>query len=149
MKAVEQLTIAQTMAAARLVALMLNDRDEWQNNAITTTDYELAMRHNLDDAAKIFEMTTRRPSTKQLIEKVDFVQSHKTGSLPSYLDAQTITETLGFEPGHGDEDKVTMQWDFEFNGVPCSIWDYKGNRWSTFGPAEVFETLFPAARVAA
>lgn len=54
---------AKTEANARLIAVapeqnsllerMVNDRAAWQRGEIGTTDYELAMRHNLDDAVRL------------------------------------------------------------------------------------------------
>ena len=69
--------------------------------------------------------------------------SHKTGSLSSKLSLGTIIQILGFAPNvDDDESKVTASWGFKVDGVYCAIWDYKGSRWSTFGPREKFIALF-------
>ena len=69
---------------------------------------------------------------------------YRTGKLSDELSPIAITEILGFEPNVDDDpDKVENSWGFTVDGVRCAIWDYKGCQWSTFGPAEIFETLFP------
>ncbi len=70
--------------------------------------------------------------------------SHRTGSLSATLTPAEIKAKLGFGPNIDDDpDKVTMSWGFTVDGVPCGIWDYYRNRWSTFGPHDVFAKLFP------
>jgi hypothetical protein len=74
--------------------------------------------------------------------------AHRTGALYD-INVKTITDILGFNPNvQDDPDKVEHSWGFEVDGQYCGIWDYKhSNEWgqfSTFGPAEVFEKLFPA-----
>jgi hypothetical protein len=55
-----------------------------------------------------------------------------------------ITKILGFEPNVLDDPyKVKYSWGFTVDGVRCGIWDYKGDRWSFFGPEEVAKKLFP------
>ncbi len=77
---------------------------------------------------------------------------HKTGELSSQLGEYEINSALGFQPNIADDDsKVEFSWGFDaFEEVDgeivrhaCGIWDYYGNRWSTHGPREVFEQLFP------
>lgn len=69
----------------------------------------------------------------------------KTGTLASSLTVKQINEVLGFPPNcEDDPDKVKHSWGFKLeNGEPCGIWDYKGTKWSTSGPDNVFEYLFP------
>ena len=76
--------------------------------------------------------------------RFDFFPTYKSGSLPDWLPHESISAQLGFEPetDPDDDGKVTMQWDFTVDGFPCSIWDYKGVRWSTFGPEKAFRALF-------
>ncbi len=77
------------------------------------------------------------------IEPVTLTESWRTGFLPPELTVEQITEALGFAPNtEDDESKVEHSWGFTADGVPCGIWDYHGNRWSTFGPQEVFDQLF-------
>lgn len=75
---------------------------------------------------------------------------HRQGTLNELVGDDTISNTLGFEPNHADdESKVNFSWTFdcvlEEGGEvhTCGIWDYYERRWSTYGPREVFEALFP------
>lgn len=72
----------------------------------------------------------------------DFISSHKQHSLDHRLTRLDIQAKLGThvietQPG----DKVKHQWDFYADGKECSIWDYKGAKWSAYGPIEVFQKL--------
>ena len=72
------------------------------------------------------------------------VGPHRTGSINPNYTVEDINRILGFAPNvQDDPDKVENSWGFTVNGVQCGIWDYKGARWSTFGPKEVFNKLFP------
>jgi len=74
--------------------------------------------------------------------------SHKTGSLKSDIPYDMIDRLVGKECRVSDDPyKVRHSWQFSADGVPCAIWDYKGSRWSTFGPKEVFVKLFGEANV--
>ena len=67
-----------------------------------------------------------------------------TGHLSSSLTAEDISLVLGFSSNcRDDTDKVKLSWGFKVNGVAFGIWDYKGTRWSTFGPKPVLAVLFP------
>lgn len=78
------------------------------------------------------------------IEKAaSWFSSHKTGSLDSSLTPEQINEALGFEADKGDPWKVKFEWHFYVDGVPCAIWDYKGVRWSTWGPRQALAKVFP------
>jgi hypothetical protein len=68
----------------------------------------------------------------------------RMGRLPPNITEEMITQRLGIDPvNEGSSDgKVTVEWRFLADGEPCGIWDYKGARWSTFGPHEVFAQLF-------
>lgn len=68
----------------------------------------------------------------------------RTGGLANTLTVGDITKVLGFKPNVDDDpDKVKYSWGFTYMGAKCGIWDYKGSRWSTYGPDVVFESLFP------
>jgi hypothetical protein len=78
------------------------------------------------------------------IQQFDISGSHRTGRLAHYMSADEITATLGFGPSKDDDPhKVTKYWGFKADGIECAIWDYKGVRWSTYGPKEIFDRLFP------
>jgi hypothetical protein len=75
----------------------------------------------------------------------DEAGSHRTGSIDSGYTVAEINRILGFKPNiQDDPQKVKYSWGFTANGQPCGIWDYRGGRWSVFGPQEVFDKLFPA-----
>lgn len=72
-----------------------------------------------------------------------YISSHKMWSLPPTLSVRDIEAKLpGIEDkGRSGDDKCLHTWDFLADGQPCAIWDYKGSRWSAFGPRKVFEDL--------
>lgn len=74
----------------------------------------------------------------------NLVGSSRTGTLSDELSIEDITRILGFEPNMqpSDDQKVTIEWGFTIDGAPCGIWDYKGSRWSTFGPSDKLSTIF-------
>lgn len=79
---------------------------------------------------------------------VNIPGSHRTGSIEGYS-ASEISKILGFKPNiEDDPDKVSHSWGFLANGRQCGIWSYRGSDrvkiFSTYGPTEVFEELFPA-----
>ena len=68
---------------------------------------------------------------------------YKTGSLSGLLSVSMLTNILGFPPNlQGDAEKVTYEWGFNIGEHRCGVWDYKGNRWSTFGNHGALEALF-------
>ena len=73
--------------------------------------------------------------------------THRTGSLSAGLTEEQICSALGFDALPGEGYKVTREWYFsaQLDGkwFKCGIWDYKGSRWSTYGPREIFDRLFP------
>ena len=88
------------------------------------------------------------------IKPTEIKESWKTGSLNPGLTVEDINTALGFGPNMDDDPiKVKYYWGFKARipsfkkgkseWVECAIWDYKGVRWSTFGPLTVFKTLFP------
>lgn len=74
--------------------------------------------------------------------------NHRTGGLTPDFSVEDITAVLGEPNVEDDPDKVTASWGFSAYDeitkkyVPCGIWDYKGDRWSVYGPMWVFQTLF-------
>lgn len=71
---------------------------------------------------------------------------HKTGSLPQSLSIWDIAKVVGLEPNMVDDGKATVEWCFTIDGVKCGIWDYKGNRWSTYGPVFLLDFKTPEQR---
>jgi hypothetical protein len=79
---------------------------------------------------------------------VNIPGSHRTGEISGYT-ASEISSILGFQPNVADDpDKVSHSWGFLADGRQCGIWSYRGSEhiriFSTSGPREVFEKLFPA-----
>ncbi len=72
----------------------------------------------------------------------------KSGSLPSYLSVNDISNVLGFDPVVYDlndwksDGKVKYEWSFMVGTAQCAIWDYKGARWSVHDPKKVLTSLF-------
>lgn len=82
------------------------------------------------------------------IAPVDRAGDSRTGSLSSELSVEDINTILGFPPNvQDDPDKVKYSWGFTIDGVRCGIWDYRGGRWSTFGPREAFVKVFGEDKV--
>ncbi len=101
---------------------------------------------------KIFHDIVKKVSesapAKPVVIPVDYVGSHRTGSLSSKLPVKKIVSVLGFAANvEDDPDKVKHSWGFTVDGEECAIWDYKGSRWSTFGPKEAFVKLFGSENV--
>jgi hypothetical protein len=74
----------------------------------------------------------------------EFVQSYKQWALDPSISVRAINKALtGIEDkGRSSDGKCTHHWDFVADDKHvCSIWDYKGARWSAFGPREVFEAM--------
>ena len=68
--------------------------------------------------------------------------SHLTGTIPDYPVDQ-MTKILGFEPQRGGADgKTKYTWDFTIDGKLCSIWDFKGRRWSCWGDHDALASIF-------
>jgi hypothetical protein len=71
----------------------------------------------------------------------------RTGEIKGYTATQ-ISRILGFTPNVDDDpDKVSHSWGFLADGRQCGIWSYRGSEhvriFSTYGPREVFDQLFP------
>lgn len=87
-------------------------------------------------------MTTKHPDVMPYPES--FMASHRQGRLSSAITARAISARLGMpSKGASGDGKATHDWQFVFDGNECAIWDYKGTRWSYYGPRAVFESLFP------
>jgi hypothetical protein len=76
------------------------------------------------------------------IRKCRVDQSWCTAQLSPHLTAAEITAILGFTPGHGDPQKCTAEWQFSVDGEQCAVWDYRGARWSAFGPPAALRAVF-------
>lgn len=72
----------------------------------------------------------------------------KTGQLSPNLTALDINNALGLGPIVCDHEdgKVTKTWLFtafvDGRELICSIWDYRGARWSTNGSGDAFDAIF-------
>lgn len=78
----------------------------------------------------------------------DEAGAHRTGSIDSGYTVKEINKILGFKPNiQDDPTRVKYSWGFTVDGQPCGIWDYRGSRWSVFGPKEVFDRLFPSKQI--
>jgi len=74
----------------------------------------------------------------------------RQGGIKHTVTASEITAALGFAPNMqpSSDGKVRLEWQWKApNGQICSVWDYKGARWSFYGPKAEMETLFGAANV--
>jgi len=81
--------------------------------------------------------------------------SSKWFSLPEDITPEHISELTGATARPSKDGKCVFQWDFfaakyierKSDGelvqiaFPCAIWDYKGSRWSAYGPREVFVAM--------
>jgi hypothetical protein len=79
------------------------------------------------------------------IRPTNSVSSHKTGEIAG-LTLKQIQQRLGFAPTSENDDKSKYTWEFTVDGVPCSIWDWKGShrarQWSAFGPSHKLSAIF-------
>jgi hypothetical protein len=77
------------------------------------------------------------------IIKDNTIGSYKNGKLDASISVKEINKRLGFDSQVGDPSKVKHEWHFMAKGHQCGVWDYYNVRWSTFGPAEIWNELFP------
>lgn len=79
----------------------------------------------------------------QITPTTKWFMSSKQHSLNPSLTVEDIASKLpGIQDqGRSGDGKCTHTWEFFADGKECSIWDYKGARWSAWGPREVFEEL--------
>ena len=77
------------------------------------------------------------------IANVDFISSFKMWSLDRTLSVERIGEMLPNvrDQGTSADGKCTHTWDFTVDGAECSIWDYKGLRWSAYGPEAALRSI--------
>lgn len=69
---------------------------------------------------------------------------HRTGRLRNVSDKDIhlrIPEAH-FSDTPSSDGKVTLEWSFKADGHHCGIWDYRGARFSTYGPNYIFKALF-------
>lgn len=71
--------------------------------------------------------------------------THRQGNLDVPYD--TIVSVLGEPNVDDDPDKVTCSWSYLVDGEHVAIWDYKGWRWSYYGPHHIMDQLFGAENV--
>lgn len=78
------------------------------------------------------------------IKPVNEAGDHRTGTLTG-ITAAEIAIILGFKANVQD-DQVKYSWGFTCGKDRCGIWDYyqsyRYKSFSTFGPGEIFKTLF-------
>ncbi|MCA2990791.1 hypothetical protein [Gemmatimonas sp.] len=86
--------------------------------------------------------------------RTEFYSTHKTGKLAPTMAERDITAALAIFPTRHDrasgDGKVTMEWSFyvtdgEGKRYPCGVWDYKGARWSVYGPPALMADVFGEA----
>jgi hypothetical protein len=83
------------------------------------------------------------PEGLTILEEPEFHSTSRTGGLSPSLTVAHITTRLGFRPEHGSADlKVRYRWQFTVNGELCAVWDYKGERWSYYGPKDTMAAVF-------
>ncbi len=84
------------------------------------------------------------PAKPEVLEYTgNYMGSSRQGTLSPSLTKKAITSALGFKPdGPSGDGKVTAEWQFTVDGVECAVWDYKGAKWSTFGPDEALRKVF-------
>ena len=80
----------------------------------------------------------------------EFFSSFRTGIITG-MSKNVINSVVGFkgEKIKSGDGKVTVEWRFHVDGVPCAIWDYKGSakydQYSAYMPAYIGSALFEAA----
>ncbi len=80
----------------------------------------------------------------------EFISSFRTGIITG-MSKDGIDSVVGFKGNKikSGDGKVTIEWRFDVDGIPCAIWDYKGsakdNQYSVYMPATIGSTLFGAA----
>lgn len=81
----------------------------------------------------------------RLTKPNEWYSTHLQGRLSAALTPEQITNVIGWASNPGDTDggdKVEYCWRFLANRHQCAIWDYRGARWSFYGPRSVFVELF-------
>lgn len=74
---------------------------------------------------------------------------HRTGTLKNLTlsEIQEMLHNIHPDSRPSSDRKVTLMWRFLADGKPCGIWNYRQSyevrgELSTFGPDEIFGTLF-------
>ena len=86
----------------------------------------------------------------KIIKAKEFFSSFRTGIITG-MSKNVIDSVVGFKGSKikSGDGKVTIEWRFYVDGVPCAIWDYKGsakeNQYSAFMPVVYGRALFGAA----
>jgi hypothetical protein len=84
-----------------------------------------------------------------------YMPSHKHFSLSTDLTPEQIEAATGAKSkGPSKDGKCKFQWEFYASRwfendhgdmveitLPCAIWDYKGSRWSAYGPSAAFREI--------
>ena len=86
------------------------------------------------------------------IESITQESPYRTGTLKglSLPDIQRMLPDIEPDSRPTADRKVSITWRFLANGKPCGIWEYRRSHemrgeLSTFGPDEIFQTLFGKA----
>jgi hypothetical protein len=80
----------------------------------------------------------------------EFISSFRTGIITG-MSKNVIDSVVGFKGKKvkSGDSKVTIEWRFDVDGIPCAIWDYKGSakyeQYSAYMPATIGQALFGAA----
>lgn len=128
---------------------------EAQASAATLLDLQRKIKALNSTAAPVVPMPTpvaaapATPSKPRITKPAGFIASCKNWSLDSSLRPGDIDKIIGGGKASvgktfrrdDDPSKVKFSWEFVVNGKECAIWDYKGTRWSGYGPKECFEAL--------
>lgn len=128
----------------------------WQNAVITNgvprddhlVKIDAKMLRELSEAYALEQVTKGSTPTGERPKPYPNVAgTHRTGGLTG-VSHSDISKVLGFNSNVDDDPyKVKYSWGFTYKGHQCAIWDYKGSYrtldFSTYGPQEVFDELFP------
>jgi hypothetical protein len=86
----------------------------------------------------------------KIIKAKEFIGSFRTGIITGY--SKNLINSILLIPGtkvKSGDGKVTIEWQFIVDGIPCAIWDYKGsakeNQYSAYMPEVIGRSLFGAA----
>lgn len=96
---------------------------------------------DIADALDNTPMPAPKPNGPRITAPRHFISTHKTGSLDESVTVGEINRALQGKIKSGSGDKSRYDWQFLVDGEACGIWDYKGARWSTYGPASAFEKI--------
>jgi hypothetical protein len=83
------------------------------------------------------------PEGLTILDEPEWHSTSRMGSLSPGLTVHQISTRLGVNPTLGSADgKVSYRWQFTVNGELCAVWDYKGARWSYYGPKNTMAAVF-------